>query len=76
MQKISETECEVCGGEGFYPIIDKWGKERSCITCPECFGSGEVLLPESDEPEYEHLPSTASKIKSMDELRLFMKDKK
>jgi hypothetical protein len=75
MQKISETECEVCCGEGAYPVIDKWGKERFCISCPECFGSGEAFS-ETDEPEYEHLPSTASKIKSMEELRLFMAGKK
>ena len=39
-------DCDVCGGEGAYPIIDRYGKERHLITCPECYGSG---LCETDE---------------------------
>jgi hypothetical protein len=35
------NRCEVCGGEGLYPIIDSHGRERYSIKCPECFGSGE-----------------------------------
>lgn len=35
-------KCDVCGGEGWYPIIDNNGCERYNIKCPECFGSGEA----------------------------------
>lgn len=30
--------CEVCGGEGTYPIINMKGSHIYSITCPECFG--------------------------------------
>jgi DnaJ-class molecular chaperone len=33
-----EPSCEVCGGEGTYPIIDNKGSHRYDITCPECHG--------------------------------------
>ncbi len=36
------TKCEVCGGDGWYPIIDMRGCERYNIKCPECFGDGEA----------------------------------
>lgn len=32
--------CEVCGGDGLYPIHDMHGRERFSIQCPECFGAG------------------------------------
>ncbi len=35
-------KCEVCGGDGRYPIIDKHGYERYTIRCPDCLGSGEA----------------------------------
>jgi DnaJ-class molecular chaperone len=36
------TKCEVCGGDGWYPIIDMHGCERYSIQCPECFGDGKA----------------------------------
>ena len=33
-----EPSCEVCNGEGTYPIIDSKGSHRYDIKCPECLG--------------------------------------
>ena len=35
-------KCEVCNGEGTYPIFDNYGQSRYSIRCPECYGSGEA----------------------------------
>lgn len=35
-----EEKCEVCNGDGIYPIIDRHGKELYGIRCPECDGDG------------------------------------
>lgn len=32
------STCEICGGEGSYPIFDIHGSQRYSITCPECLG--------------------------------------
>ena len=33
--------CNVCDGTpGFYPIMDKFGRQLYEIACPECEGSG------------------------------------
>lgn len=45
-------DCDVCGGEGTYPIIDQQGRERHLVTCPECYGSG---LCETDEERADRL---------------------
>lgn len=38
---MSERDsCEVCCGEGYYPIHNKHGREMYSIRCPECYGSG------------------------------------
>lgn len=42
------SECGVCCGLGWYPIIDRHGKERFQIKCPECFGDG---VEPTDDPE-------------------------
>lgn len=34
--------CEVCRGDGRYPVIDRYGRERYSIKCPDCLGSGEA----------------------------------
>ena len=36
--------CEVCGGEGRYPIIDSKGSHRYDIKCPECLGISDEEL--------------------------------
>jgi hypothetical protein len=65
-----QGKCPVCGGSGDYPIFDQMGRERYAITCPECFGSGKDYDAESVEEEPDLPPkSTAAGIKSMDELR-------
>lgn len=38
------SECEVCGGGGYYPIFNIEGRELYQIRCPECDG---VTLDES-----------------------------
>jgi DnaJ-class molecular chaperone len=35
-------KCEVCNGQGTYPIFDNFGQSRYSIRCPECYGSGEA----------------------------------
>lgn len=62
--------CNICGGEGQYPIINMNGREVYSIRCPECYGSGLESEPEP-APEPIDLPpaSTAAKIKTLDELR-------
>lgn len=62
-------KCEVCNGEGDYPIINNFGTTLYNITCPECDGTGEEY--EEPEPEPSDLPpaSSAAFIKDMDDLR-------
>lgn len=36
----TESDCEICNGEGLYPVIDRQGFARYAIRCPECGGSG------------------------------------
>lgn len=33
-------DCDVCGGDGTYPIHDMRGSQRYSIRCPECYGTG------------------------------------
>jgi len=64
-------ECVVCGGEGYYPIYDKFGSWRYSINCPECFGRGsveDIINPVDDLPP----ASTASRIRSTEELRAYL----
>lgn len=61
-------ECEVCEGEGTYPVMDKYGKHRFSISCPECFGSG-TCEPDEDEEQFEYPPSTAAGVHSIEDLR-------
>jgi DnaJ-class molecular chaperone len=70
-------QCEVCGGEGNYPIIDMHGTERYSIRCPECFGSGteidEVATAKAEAAEQGLPPaSTAASIKDVDHLRFYI----
>jgi hypothetical protein len=59
-------KCEICDGHGDYPIVDSHGRERYCITCPECRGSGEI---DDDLPPPEWPPrSTAADIFTKEEL--------
>jgi hypothetical protein len=39
-----EPTCEICGGDGTYPIIDCRGKHRYDIKCPECLGISDAGL--------------------------------
>jgi len=34
--------CDVCCGEGRYPIHNRFGSEVYSIECPECCGSGQM----------------------------------
>ena len=72
---MAEIKCEVCNGQGDYPIIDNLGSHRYSIRCPECFGAGQVEEEEvpagpADWPP----PSTASKIKSVEELKQYLRE--
>ena len=67
------SECDICEGRGLYPIIDRHGNERYDIRCPECGGSG--MFESSDDGDAEAdlpPPSSAARIKSMDDLRTWM----
>jgi hypothetical protein len=67
------SECNVCVGLRYYPIIDRYGTELYSISCPECMGTGTVQEEVSSAPaEAEDLPpaSTAASIFSMDDMRL------
>jgi DnaJ-class molecular chaperone len=35
-----DAACDVCGGSGRYPVIDRHGRQLYEITCPECLGDG------------------------------------
>ena len=35
-------DCDVCCGDGRYPVITRTGKELYTIPCPECGGSGKA----------------------------------
>lgn len=63
------SDCEICGGDGVYPIISARGSHVYDITCPECHGSGDA----EEEPKAEPLDyppaSTAVRIKTMDDLK-------
>lgn len=64
----SPLDCEVCCGDGRYPVITATGKQLYTIVCPECGGSGfndseearEALFAElqveSTKRQYEALP--------------------
>lgn len=67
---MAAAECDVCDGLGDYHVIDRHGSVRYLIRCPECCGSGQVEpeQPACNPPDWPP-PSTAARIKSMDELR-------
>lgn len=62
-----KIECDVCEGRGQALIFDRWGCERYSVTCPHCFGDGEVEPDKPDDPTLPP-PSTAARIPSMDDL--------
>lgn len=33
-------ECDVCNGQGDYPIYNKFASHVMTISCPACFGDG------------------------------------
>ncbi len=65
-------ECGVCGGEGYYPIIDMKGTERYSIRCPECYGSGEEYKEPQEEAGGFPPRSTAAKITTTDQMREYL----
>jgi DnaJ-class molecular chaperone len=46
--------CEVCEGDGRYPVINRHGQELYTILCPECEGYGVDDVdaePEAEQPD-------------------------
>ncbi len=42
-------DCDVCIGDGRYPIHNKHGREVYTIECPECCGTGEAAEEDPEE---------------------------
>ncbi len=83
--EVGETmskECDVCGGEGTYPIMNMGGREVYSIECPECGGSGEEYDEEAErvaeayeaELDKVHPRSTAARVSSLEEMRNVIKN--
>lgn len=73
-QRTEEVKCDVCDGDGTYPVIDSKGSHRYSIRCPECFGSGKYYVEAIEEPIEWPPPSTAASIHTTEQLREAVKD--
>lgn len=46
-------KCEVCNGQGTYPIISVQGSHLYDIRCPECFGTGDEEIKHKNTDDQE-----------------------